>query len=384
MEGPRACRPDEFASLRQLADTVFRPNEGDLSMFDEFPTLFAPENSERLRVVSDSGRIVSAINYVVRPVTIYGNLVHVASLGGVCTYEECRGRGLATALLADSFVKMREESADVVLISGGRGLYLRAGCTPGGREVACRLDRAALGQLDAPGSAVLAEAADEHVPSLIAIHQREPARYVRSPWDWRQFLSICRLERAGTPAPFGVRRCWLITAGERAVGYVVVEFTRDVTAPSAHVVEYAGARRMVFAAVRLLAEKYDLRHATGSVLPEDVEALGILASVGADTKRRMLSGHTLSVLHDRVLDCFRPWLSERVGRSAAEQMRLECADGNWSLVRGDTRVPVGGVDRLNAVLFGDGLEDLGHSNASLGVWRQALPLPWVLPGMNYI
>ena len=384
MDGPRACRPDELGSLRRLEDTVFRPSEGSLSMFDEFPTLFTPENCERLRVVADSGRIVSAITYVIRPVTIYGKVVRVASLGAVCTYDEYRGRGLATKLLADSFARMRAEKADIVFISGGRGLYLRAGCTPGGWEVTFGLDRAAAERLDAPSDLSVAEATNEDIPALIAIHQREPARYVRSPWDWAQFLSICRLRMPSLPAPWGVRRCWLVRQGGRCVGYIVVGFGRDANAPSAHVVECGGARRSVFAALRLTADRFGLGRIGGSVLPEDVESLGILASAGAETERRMLGGHTLSVLHDQVLDRFRPWLSERVGPEAGEEMRLECVEERWSLVLGDARIDTGGIDGLNSVLFGDAQGRLEGPTEPRATWRQALPLPWVLPGMNYI
>ncbi|HDS74168.1 MAG TPA: GNAT family N-acetyltransferase, partial [Firmicutes bacterium] len=120
IRGPRALCLDEFKSLHRLQDTVFRPGP-NTSMFDEFPTLFSPENRERLRVISVDGEIVSAICYQIRPAIIYGVTLAVASLGAVCTYESYRGHGFATQLLDDTFAAARKEGADVMLISGQRG-----------------------------------------------------------------------------------------------------------------------------------------------------------------------------------------------------------------------------------------------------------------------
>lgn len=383
MEGPRACRPEELPGLRQLVDRVFRPGDAN-SLADEFPILFNEANCAHLRVMLDGGRPVSSINYIVRPVVVYGNMVSVGSLGAVSTYEEYRGRGLATALLEDTFAEMRRENVDVVLISGQRGLYQRAGCAIGGHEVRCSLDRSALERIGSTDGVAVAEAADGDVPALVAIHQTEAARYVRSPWDWEQFLKVCRLVAGGVEPPFGARRCWLVTRKGRPLAYVVLALGRDRQTPTAGVVEFGGSRRAVMAGLRALAERYRLHSVGVRALPEDREMVDLLDALGVGTEHRLLGGHRLAILHHHTLGRFLPWLTERVGPRVAGTMRVQEHAGTWSLGVAGMTVKVGGFEALNATLFGDAAHDLVGDDEAVGLLRKALPLPWLLPGLNYI
>jgi predicted N-acetyltransferase YhbS len=383
MEGPRPCRPEELPGLYRLVDTVFRPG-AESSMVDEFPTLFNEGNCEHLLVMLDEGRPVSSINYVIRPVVIYGNVLSVGSLGAVSTYEEYRGRGLATTLLEDTFSRMRREGADVVLISGQRGLYQRAGCAIGGHELTFTLDRQALDRIGHADGISLTDAADADIPALIAIHQTEPARYIRSPWDWQQFLKVCRLVVKGFDAPFGARRCWLVVQGSRPLAYVVSGFGRDRATPSAGIVEFGGSRRAVLAGLGLLADKFDLRAVGGRILPQDGEMQHLLEGLGAATEVRLLGGHRLAILGEGIFSRFQPWLRERVGPEFAGTFSVSQRADAWFLSAAGRTVGVADFEALNATLFGDAAHDLRGDSEAVALFRQALPLPWLLPGMNYI
>jgi GNAT superfamily N-acetyltransferase len=384
MDGPRACREEELASLRILEDTVFRQGADSTSMFDEFPTLFTPGNCHRLRVMSDGDRVVSAVNYAVRSVSIYGNTLSVASLGGVATYEECRGRGFATTLLEDSFARMREEGVDVVLISGGRGMYLRAGCACGGAEIAFTLGEDAISRLDTPESLSVAEVADREIPAISAIHRHEPARYIRSEGDWRGFISVCRLVFPGVRSPLGAKRCYLVRRDGRPVAYIVMAFDREEAARRAHIVEYAGDRASVFAAARTIADRIGMVSIGGSCLPDDDEAEQVLAEAGATLERRQLGGHTFAVIDEGLMDAFRPWLLERLGPEAGAQIDLVHTDGSWSIAVGEAEISVGGPSQINSLLFGGSVSGLVGPPDAIGTLERVLPLPWLLPGMDYV
>jgi hypothetical protein len=279
---------------------------------------------------------------------------------------------------------MRREKVDVVLISGQRGLYQRAGCAIGGHEMRFSLDRQGLERVDAGREVTVAEATDADIPDLIAIHQIEPARYIRSPWDWQQFLKVCRLVTKGVEPPFGARRCWLVASHDRLLAYVVLAVARDRDAPTAGVVEFGGSRRAVIAALRVLAERYRLQAISARVLPEDREALAMLEALGVAAEPHLLGGHRLAILHEHILSRYRPWLTERVGPEAAAAIEVRRSDAVWSLeVRGKT-VPVGDFEALNAALFGDTVRDLAGGGEAAALLRRALPLPWVLPGLNYV
>ena len=363
MDGPRACRPDELDSMRQLQDTVFRPS-GDLSMFDEFPTMFAPGNCERLRVIAEDGRIVSAINYVARTADILGNHVRIGSLGAVATYEDDRGRGYATVLLADTFATMRAEGLDVVLISGQRGLYERAGCAIAGCEHRFSLDGDAISRLPDPAGIAVSETTDAEIPDIVAAHEREPIRFVRSEYDWSGFLSICRLQVRGLEPPWGVKRCYTIRRGGRVMGHVILHYNRDRQNPGFGITEFSGPRRDVFAAVRAIGVDWHATIAIGALLPSDTEALAILDEAGVATPSQKLGGHRMAILHEDIIARYDAWLFGRVGEDATARMRIEHTDRGWNLVADGTRIVVGDDLAINEALFATGTAGLeGDPNA---------------------
>ena len=87
MEGPRAARISELPLVEKLSNAVFKgaEDEAGQSMFEQFPELFSVENIENIRVILEDGIPVSNMNYVIRPVSIHGCTIKVASLGAVAT-----------------------------------------------------------------------------------------------------------------------------------------------------------------------------------------------------------------------------------------------------------------------------------------------------------
>ena len=133
MDGPRAARVKELPLVEELSNRVFRTRFDDgQTMFQEFPELFSIENIDNVRVVVEDGIPVSNMNYVIRPVSIYGCTISVASLGAVATREEYRGRGYASVLLDDCINRMNTQGVHVLLISGDRRLYRSIGSLPAG------------------------------------------------------------------------------------------------------------------------------------------------------------------------------------------------------------------------------------------------------------
>src|SRR5438128_4030026 len=95
----RACRLEERDALLALVNRVF--NEGG-DMGAAFPLLFGPDNIEGLRVVPGDQGPVAHAGVCIRPAVILGARLKVASIGAVCTDPGHRGRGLASALMADA------------------------------------------------------------------------------------------------------------------------------------------------------------------------------------------------------------------------------------------------------------------------------------------
>ncbi len=240
MEGPRAVKPEEMESLFKLVDIVFRKSDSGEMMRKQFPLLFSPDNACRLRVFVDGGKVVSHLGYVVRDISVYGCTFTVGCIGSVATYEEYRGRGLATQLLYDAMERFREEGGDFFFISGGRGLYRRNGAVWAGEYevVECtlrRMEEAMPFQVDVS----LEEMTDDSkVEALARIHVVEPVRYVRPLGDWKAYFES-DMSCKNTPS-----RLFVCHGPSGETAYIIVSREPDEEGV-VKVLEYAGNRLVV-------------------------------------------------------------------------------------------------------------------------------------------
>src|SRR5919199_254971 len=180
-DGPRALHGDEWEQLDRLVSAVFRPE-----MFHDYPQLFDEANRENLRVVSEDGKVVTHVGMTERVASLAGCRVDVCCIGAVATYDEYRGRGFASAAFQDCCNKAAADGIDVMLISGGRGLYTRVGCRQVGQnwEFAFAPGQPVSGDTDAMATLVPVTASD--IPALRMLHQQESVRFLRPREDWQR------------------------------------------------------------------------------------------------------------------------------------------------------------------------------------------------------
>lgn len=71
MEGPRACKKEEFKDAINLINQIFRISQGHSpTMAEEFPHLLNEGNLENMRVIGEDGKVVSIVNYYITTVLI--------------------------------------------------------------------------------------------------------------------------------------------------------------------------------------------------------------------------------------------------------------------------------------------------------------------------
>ncbi|HDI52319.1 MAG TPA: GNAT family N-acetyltransferase, partial [Bacteroidetes bacterium] len=175
IEGPRAVREQEFDSLIQLVNRVFRSEGGNMQT--EYPQLFNAENLGNLLVMVDDGRVISHIGLLFRDVTIYGCRLTVGCIGAVATDKEYRGRGLASKLLFDAFTRIEEAGGSLILISGGRGLYRRNACVPALRSMYFEISRS-FADKNADSELTLKSFDSSEIATVSALYRREPVRFL--------------------------------------------------------------------------------------------------------------------------------------------------------------------------------------------------------------
>jgi predicted N-acetyltransferase YhbS len=251
---PRGARPEEIPAIVALCDTVFRTPPYTTSMGEDFPLLFSPANADDLRIIAEpGGAILSHVGIMRADALIHGIRVPMAGIGAVATRPDRQGQGLATAVLADAFARLAAGGVAVVMISGDRSLYLRAGAAPAGAYLRWLVPPDAAQRLRDPSLRLRPPAS---VDEMIALHAREPVRRLREPaaFAGRGYAhSIqCRqstwvVERAGRPAAYWV--AGVPDRGRRPRDRVhVIEFggERDALAGTiAHLLDATGTRRLV-------------------------------------------------------------------------------------------------------------------------------------------
>ena len=278
---------------------------------------------------------------------------------------------------------MKREDVDVVFISGQRGLYQRAGCAMAGHEMRFSFAPAALTPHMENGIGV-DEARDDDLSALVALHQNEPVRFIRSPWEWGQFLSVYRITPQGAEPPFGVRRIWVVKRGEQPLAYFVLSVGRDTASPAGYVQEFAGNRRAALSGMAVLGARIGLGSLTGSCLPSDLEMLDGLTAAGTKAQPSSIGGHRMSFLTPDILRRYDNWVTERAGTEYAGKLSLAGTGETWHLSHGGEHMPTGNLENTNAVLWGDAFASAQQGSPADDIWHRILPLPFVLPGMNYI
>ncbi|MFC4600115.1 GNAT family N-acetyltransferase [Cohnella hongkongensis] len=121
---------DEREAAIRLADSVFR-NERQISMGTAYPNVFSLSLGQSFGVF-EKDRLVAFMGFVPAIVQIGKARLHIYSIGAVCTHAEARGKGYASRLMSAVIAHARASEASLILVSGHRALYERAGCYPFG------------------------------------------------------------------------------------------------------------------------------------------------------------------------------------------------------------------------------------------------------------
>ena len=380
MEGPRAAWADELAAVVALADAVFgeyRPHD----MGRWYPTLFRRENVDRLRVFVDDGRPVALAGFTVNRVATPGVSFTAACIGAVCTLKSHQGRGLGTRLMDDCVARSRGEGADVLLISGGRGLYRRMGCIDAGEYFTLVIARSAASRVatSLPG-ATIREWTERDLPNLVALQKREPVRFERGPDEFLAFLGAGYLMDRFC-------RTWIVETGSGIQAYLSVQDARD--APEGRTIsvqEIGGSRISILAAISLLLERYDAAYVEIRCLNADLEMRALAAQLGLaatpsgfhGTVRVMNPAAAGSILSG-LTGCLLP--SREAG---AVNFAADAAGLSIGLAGEAHRVE--GFEDLTALLFGspERTAPLPASGPIRELLAGILPVPLVDYGLNYI
>ena len=380
-EGPRATRPGELPALVRLLNGIFRP-DGTTSIRDEHPYLYASPYREGLRIMLDRGRLVSHYGVKVWTFELLGAPLNLASVGGVCTHPDYRGHGLATKLLRDAEALCRRKGADLIWISGDRGLYTSNGYGFAGRCRLFDLDAAFARRARPAAGFRLRAVRPRGLPRLAALGADEPARFRRPPEE----LALLVAGRRGRAVPDPL--LFVSRAGRDLAWLDLATLDNRKTW---RLWDYAGDREAVCAGLALAMRRERVRRLTAAVPAWDAAFLARLQDAGLRGKDGTIPWHTLKIPDfRRFMEKLRPALEERAGARAVAGLRFERRGHGGGAIRAGRRALVlENSHDLVALVFGAPPRKLPAAvrRAPAPVARfiaAALPLPLRFPGLNYV
>lgn len=288
MEGPRGARVEELEEIIRLSNKVFRSNlEGDMGR--EYPLLFSEKNCENLRIIKEDNKIVSLVGILFSDVIIIGTKIKVCMIGSVATDPEYRGRGFATLLMQDSIVKSLQEGVDIMLISGGRGLYRRLGAINAGLYKTYHVDKAKLSK-----SNLRVRKVDEvDIPKLLRIMYLEPVRFIRS-YEELKVLLGCNMvvNRPG--------EVLIIEDNDNIpLAYIAIQLPKTQN-EILRIKEIGGSRSAIIDALYTILEIYERDSILLDALNSDIEIRYILEKLGIKGEDRGFEG-TIKIINPKSL-----------------------------------------------------------------------------------
>jgi len=374
MEGPRPVKPEEIDSLFDLVNTVFSGHKG--GMRDGFPLLFDSRNWQNLFVMTDGARVVSHLGMRLDEAVVLGCRLKIASVGAVATYEEYRGKGLATRCLEAAEAKAISEGASVTLISGSRGLYRRLGAVKVGRSFVYGFARG-----ECAGGIRIQEAAAGDVFTLGRLYEHEPVRFHRPLEDWHAVFGPIMAKR---PAPFR-DRVYLFGNENSPTGYTVARYGSWGEKPFCFVMEYAGDRGHLVGALPAIAESIGSEPLDLAVPDYDQALRRAAAATGIEPRADYLLHHTAKVSSlPSFIRSMKPLIEQRLGRTGAGGLAFQPSAGGYDIIVGEEHTTFS-VPAFTVLVFGSPERDaVGDAQLGEGLLGRLFPIPLPLPGLNYV
>lgn len=368
MEGPRCLERHEMGSLETLVDTVFMQGQAGV-MRRAFPALFNEDNLANILVYADEGRIVSHVGRTERWASLGGCIVRVGCVGAVATYEEYRGRNLASRLLERTCQDAAASGVDMLMISGERGLYRRAGAVSVGLDHRLVLSRNEAQLLRSSEYALRPfDAAD--LPFWMEAYERKCAHFIRplDDWNWALETRLCQLVESEFLS---------ITLDGAVCGYTVSHVSsRD---GACVVGEYAGDDAAVLSVLGPLMEQHNTQTLRMHVQGTQTTFIGMVARARIRMEPVHANGTLLVLDFPRLIERVRPWIASRVGMGPASALCVRVEEGGVCFQMGRDRIDFATPADATEFVFGNHQRDRGE-----GGFACAFPVPSLWYGLNYV
>ncbi|WP_165972187.1 GNAT family N-acetyltransferase [Paenibacillus piri] len=367
----KSAKPENIGQLVALADRIFR-KPGQTSMGTAYAQLFANENADRLLMVEEDGQPVSLVGLLPARLSVAGCTIPVVSMGSVCTDMAYRGRNYADLLVKRSIARCAEEGAQLLLISGTRGLYLRNdGMEVGGLK---RFAIRSAGEL--PSSAETEayamrpyDGAGDRA-AMLRLMESDGAYYMRTDAELEQLIRSAAF-LSNYPAE---QHIWLsFTADGEAAAYAVFGSVKKKDGESVvEIVEYAGGDEAVIGLLGHIAGMFGFQPLSFPVMAARASLAEALVTAGCSFTEETIPGTIRMIDFQGLWKTLRPYMEQQLGEAALSELSLTEVGGGCRIAYKGETLTVGNRG-ATALLFN------GPSIVGQGELKQVLSRMFPLP-----
>ena len=220
MEGPRACRPEEFDETLALINSVFRAGS-DQDIRTDYPLIFNDRGLRYMRILKAAGEVVAHVPVAPRRIIAGGDSFTAGIISPTVTHPDHRRKGYATRCLRDCVRIMKESGWPVSVLwtlEATFPFYHHSGWEAVGNQgwvYALSPGDEALFERGEFESVPFDAGRDEHLDAVIRFHDAEPWRVARSREEYAALLTLPKISTR------------LALAGGEVAGYLCVGSGRN-------------------------------------------------------------------------------------------------------------------------------------------------------------
>jgi predicted N-acetyltransferase YhbS len=386
-EGPRLLRAEESSASRHLAWRSFGFGNPDEPEEDTEQEDYAFNGTTY--VMAHQGNLVSQIDIFHHTIQVPDGIIRLGSIGGVCTDPDYRGLGLASRILDYCALQLRQEGANLMLISGDRGLYNRVGCVPAGKYIAHHLQPEMI--FPAKNHVNIRPITSADTDLCHQLYQADTVHFERTADTFYRHL--------GSPGSYTHANQWLVEEAGQAVAYLLLGVAwEDMGKPENRrrsIREYAGNRVALAGALPLILSHPETGELIWPVPWQDQELIDLLAEVGCQRETITLPDHTLRILNfPGLMADLQQYQQKHLAGIKQEGLRFEQTgpllsahgDDRFMISQGESYLALNGAHMTGMVMGGLEETAITQQIASSGLQNliSALyPLPSFFPGLDY-
>ncbi|MFC1719456.1 GNAT family N-acetyltransferase [Candidatus Poribacteria bacterium] len=376
-EGPRTPSQAEWEDAVELCRSIFFGNiPNHQEAYSTWPMHFRPEARESTFVMLYQGQPVSSINRLCRDIVVRGQALRMGFIGGVCTYPDHRGKGLAGTVLYATLQRFADDDVDFVYISGARPLYYRSGANHIGNSPVFFLTSDAQKSVDTKGLKIR-EAILADVEILRSLNESEETRIVHDTLDYE--IVIQHGYCSGGQCMFGI-----VESGSTPVAYIALRGVEEKEGRwSQRVIEFAGDREAILFALSTKADEFGPNgHFVMEVRAEDelidrLGAMGVRSEVGR-------KGGTVKILNfTRTMEKLLPYFASQLGTAFAESLEFTAGSERYVAAGEGGSLEIDGEANMLWTLLGNPPDKQRENVRATGLMEEALEtcLPLPLPAL---